>query len=82
MENMVVIGSQMTDESIEALEINVPHIYLQVVGVEPKKQRVYGFGTHASTFYPDFVSSSSSASSHYNTLFDERRNSKNFAQKK
>ena len=45
--------------------------YLQVVGVEPKKRRVYGLGTHASTFYPDFVSSSSSASSHYNTLFDE-----------
>ena len=33
---------------------------------------MYGHGTHASTFYPDFVSSSSSASSHYNTLFNER----------
>ena len=39
---------------------------------EPKTRRVYGLGTHASTFYPDSVSSSSSASSHYNNLFDER----------
>ena len=37
-----------------------------------KKRRVYGLGTHASTFYPDSVSSSSSASFHYNTLFNER----------
>ena len=42
------------------------------VGVESKKRRVYGLGTHATTFYPDSVSSSSSASSHYNTLFNER----------
>ena len=69
---MVAIASQLTDESTEAPEIDVAHIYLQAVGVEPKKWRVYGLGTHASTFYPDFVSSSSSASSHYNTLFDER----------
>ena len=40
--------------------------------MEPKKRRVYGLGTYASTFYPDSVSSSSPASSHYNTLFDER----------
>ena len=72
MENMVAIASQLTDESIEAPKIDVAHIYLQAVGVEPKKRRVYGLGTHASTFYPDSVSSSSSASSHYNTLFDER----------
>ena len=69
---MVTIASQLTDESTEAPKIDVAHIYLQVVGVELKKRRVYGLGTHASTFYPDFVSSSSSASSHYNTLFDER----------
>ena len=62
----------MTDESTEAPKIDVAHIYLQAVGVEPKKRRVYGLSTHASTFYPDSVSSSSSASSHYNTLFDER----------
>ena len=72
MENMVAIASQLTDESTEAPKIDVAHIYLQAVGVEPKKRRVYGLGTHASTFYPDSVSSSSSASSHYNTLFDER----------
>ena len=72
MENMVAIASQLTDESIEAPNIDVAHIYLRAVRVEPKKQRVYGLGTHASTFYPDFVSSSSFASSHYNTLFDER----------
>ena len=72
MENMVAIASQLTDESTEAPKIDVAHIYLQAVGVEPKKRRVYGLGTHTSTFYPDFVSSSSSASSHYNTLFDER----------
>ena len=72
MENMFVIASQLTDESTEAPKIDVAHIYLQAVGVEPKKRRVYGLGTHASTFYPDSVSSSSSASSHYNTLFDER----------
>ena len=72
MENMVAIASQLTDESTEAPKIDVAHIYLQAVGVEPKKRRVYGLGTHASTFYPDFVSSSSSASSHYNTLFDKR----------
>ena len=69
---MVAIASQLNDESTEASEIDVAHIYLQVVGVEPKKQPVYGLGTHASTFYPDSVSSSSSASYHYNTLFDER----------
>ena len=69
---MVAIASQLTNESTDALEIDVAHIYLQAVGVEPKKRRVYGFGTHASTFYPDSISSSSSASSHYNTLFDER----------
>ena len=69
---MVSIASQLTDESTKALEIDVAHIFVQVVGVEPKKRRVYGLGTHASTFYPDSVSSSSSASSHYNTLFDER----------
>ena len=69
---MVAIASQLTDESTEAPKIDVAHIYLQAVGVEPKKRRVYGLGTHASTFYPDSVSSSSSASSHYNTLFDER----------
>ena len=72
MENMVAIASQLTDESTEAPKIDVAHIYLQAVGVEPKKQRVYVLSTHASTFYPDFISSSSSASSHYNTLFDER----------
>ena len=73
MENMVAIASQLTDESTEAPKIDVvAHIYLQAVRVEPKKRRVYGLGTHASTFYPDSVSSSSSASSHYNTLFDER----------
>ena len=72
MENMVVIVSQLTDESTEAPEIDVAHIYLPAVGVELKKRRVYGLGTHASTFYPDSVSSSSSASSHYNTLFNER----------
>ena len=33
---------------------------------------MYGLGTHASSFYLDYVSSSSSASSHYSTLFDER----------
>ena len=33
---------------------------------------MYGLGTHASTFHLYSVSSSSSASSHYNTLFDER----------
>ena len=69
---MVTIASQLTDESTEALKIDVANIYLQAVGVEPKKWRVYGLGTHASTFYLDSVSSSSSASSHYNTLFDER----------
>ena len=72
MEIMVAIASQLTDESTEAPKIDVAQIYLQAVGVEPKKRRVYGLGTHASTFYPDSVSSSSSASSHYNTLFDER----------
>ena len=72
MENMVAIASQLTDESTEAPKIDVAQIYLQAVGVEPKKRRVYGLGTHASTFYPNSVSSSSSASSHYNTLFDER----------
>ena len=72
MENMVAIASQLIDESTEAPKIDVSHIYLHAVGVEPKKRRVYGLGTHASTFYPDSVSSSSSASSHYNTLFDER----------
>ena len=72
MENMVAIASQLTDESTEAPKIDVAQIYLQAVGVEPKKRRVYGLGTHASTFYPDSVSSSSSASSPYNTLFDER----------
>ena len=72
MENMIAIASQLTDESTEALEIDVAHIYLQAVGVEPKKRRVYGLGTQASTFYPDSVSSSSYASSHYNTLFYER----------
>ena len=72
MENMVAISSQLTDESTEAPKIDVAHIYLQAVGVEPKKWRVYGLGTYASTFYPDSVSSSSSNSSHYNTLFDER----------
>ena len=72
MENMVAIASQLIDESTEAPKIDVAHIYLHAVGVEPKKRRVYGLGTHASTFYPDSVSSSSSASSHYNTLFDER----------
>ena len=48
---MVTIASQLTDESTEAPKIDVAHIYLQVVGVEPKKRRVYGLGTHASTFY-------------------------------
>ena len=69
---MVAIASQLTDESTEAPEIDVAHIYLQAVRVEPKKRRMYGLGTHASTFYPNSVSSSSSASSHYNILFDER----------
>ena len=72
MKNMVTIASQMTNESTEAPEIDVAHIYLQAVRMELKKRRVYGLGNHASTFYPDSVSCSSSASSHYNTLFDER----------
>ena len=46
MENMVAIASQLTDESTEASEIDVAHIYLQAIGVEPKKRRVYGLGTH------------------------------------
>ena len=62
----------MTDESTDAPDVDVISIYLQAVGVERKKQRVYGLGTHASSFYLDYVSSSSSASSHYSTLFDER----------
>ena len=33
---------------------------------------MYGLGTHASTFCPNSFSISSSTSSHYNTLFDER----------
>ena len=80
MENMVSIASQLIDESTEAPEIDVAHIYLQVVGVEHKKRRVYGLDTHASTFYLDSVSSSSSSSSHYNTLFDEgcRRSCRKF----
>ena len=45
MENMVAIASQLTDESTEAPKIDVVHIYLQDVGVEPKKRRVYGLGT-------------------------------------
>ena len=72
MENMVTIASQLTDESTEDPEIDIAHIYPQAIGVEPKKQRVYGLGTHASTFYSASVSSSSFASSHYNTLFNER----------
>ena len=60
MENMVSISSQLTDESIEALDIDVAHIYLQAVGVEPKRRRVYGLSTHVSTFYPDSFSCSSS----------------------
>ena len=72
MENMVAIASQLTNESTEVLEIDVAHIYLQAVGVEPKKRQVYGLGTHASTFYLDSVLSLSSTSSHYNTLFDKR----------
>ena len=69
---MVAIASQLTDESTDAPDVDVISIYLKVVGVERKKQRVYGLGTHASSFYLDSVSSSSSASSHYSTLFDER----------
>ena len=76
MENMVAISSQLTDESTEALEIDVAHIYLQAIEVEPKKRRVYGLCIHSSTFYPESVLSSSSASTHYNThyntLFDDR----------
>ena len=72
MENMVVIASQLTDDSTEAPEVDVANIYLQAVGVERKRQRVYGLGTHASSFYLDSISSSSSASSRYSTLFDER----------
>ena len=68
---MVAITYQLKNESTKAPEIDVAHIYLQAVGVEPKKQRVYGLGTHASIFYLHSISSSSSASSHYNTLFDE-----------
>ena len=71
MENMVTIASQLTNGSTEDPDIDVTHIYPQAIGVEPKKQRVYGLGTHASTFYPDSLSSSSFASSHYNTLFNE-----------
>ena len=36
MEIMVAITSQLTDESTEASEIDVAHIYFQGVGVEPK----------------------------------------------
>ena len=72
MENMVAIASQLTDESTEAPEIDVAPIYLQTIGVESKERRVYDLGTHASTFYSDYVSSSSSVSFCYNTLFDER----------
>ena len=38
MENMVAIVSQLTYESTEVPEIDVAHIYLQAVGVEPKKR--------------------------------------------
>ena len=62
----------MTDESTDAPNVDVLSIYLQAVGMERKKQRMYGLGTHASSFYLDSVSSSSSASSYYSTLFDER----------
>ena len=69
---MVTIASQLIDESTEAPDVDAANIYLQAIGVERKKQRVHGLGTHASSFYLDSVSSSSSASSHYSTLFDER----------
>ena len=36
MENMIAFASQLTDESTEASEIDVAHIYLQAVRVEPK----------------------------------------------
>ena len=52
MENMVVIASQMTDESIEALEIDVAHIYLQIVGVDPKKWR-YNTFSHYNTLFEE-----------------------------
>ena len=69
---MVASASQLPEDSTDAPEVNVTRIYLQTVGVEQKKRRVYGFGSQASTFYPDSISSSSAASTHYNTLFDER----------
>lgn len=69
---MVASASQLPEDSTDAPEVDVTRIYLQTVGVEQKKRRVYGLGSQASTFYPDSISSSSAASTHYNTLFDER----------
>ena len=69
---MVASASQLPEDSTDAPEVDVTRIYLQTVGVEQKKRRVYSLGSQASTFYPDSISSSSAASAHYNTLFDER----------
>ena len=69
---MVASASQLPEDSTDAPEVDVTRIYLQAIGVEQKKRRVYGLGSQASTFYPDSISSSSAASNPYNTLFDEQ----------
>ena len=69
---MVASASQLPEDSTDAPEVDVTHIYLQAIGVEQKKRQVYGLGSQASTFYPDSIASSSAASSQYDTLFDER----------
>ena len=69
---MVAFASQLPEDSTDSPEVDVTRIYLQAVGVEQKKRRVYGLGSQASTFYPESISSSSAASTQYDTLFDER----------
>ena len=70
MKQMITITSQFSEESGEPqTQPDTNRLYLDVVGVDTKKHRVYGLSSLASLSYPNLLHSS--GKSHYDTTFDD-----------
>ena len=72
MEQMVANASQFSEDSTEAetQPVDTNRLYLDAVGVDTKKRRVYGLGSLASLSYPDSLRSSGRST--YGSIFEQR----------
>ena len=71
MEQMVANASQFSEESTEAetQPVDTNRLYLDAVGVDTKKRRVYGLGSLTLLSYLDLLRNS--GRSKYGSTFDE-----------